>query len=187
MHHLLPSSCSKQIMLINDMRLAWEQHVYWTRMLLISIAARMPDEPHVTERLLQNPHDIARIFRRYYSAEIEKTIADLLTEHLILGAKIITALRDKQTDQAAELNCRWYANANQMANAFCGFNSHYDCMALRDMLYMHLDLTTKEIAARLAGDWAADIAAFDKVEQEALRMADYFMAGIMKAFPEAFV
>jgi len=184
--HLPPSPCAKEITLINDMRLAWEQHVYWTRMLLISIAARLEDEPHVTTRLLQNPEDIATIFKRYYPEEIGKTIADLLTEHLVIGAKLITALRDKQTAQASELNRQWYINAHKMADAFCGFNPCYHCDTLRNMFYTHLDLTTREVAARLAGDYLADIAAFDKVEKEALDMADYFTAGLMRAFPKAF-
>ena len=175
-----------QIALINNMRKVWVQHVYWTRMLLLSIAERLKDQNDVTNRLLQNPDDIAKIFARYYSADTAKAISRLLTEHLKIGADLITALRDGQTTQAEDLTRKWYANANQMADAFAGINPYYDRETLRKMLYTHLDLTTQEVAERLAGNYPADIQAFDKVEQEALAMADYFSSGIMRQFPQEF-
>ena len=52
----------------------------------------------------------------------------------------------------------------------------------RDLSERDLELTTQEVAMRLAGDYKADIEAFDSVEQEALMMADYFTTGIIKQF-----
>jgi len=176
----------KGMELSNAMRLAWEQHVYWTRMLLISIAQRLADEPDVTARLLQNPNDIANIFADYYGADAAKTIAQLLTEHLQIGAQLITALRDGQTEQANKLNFQWYQNADKMADAFAGLNSYFSNEDLRKMLYTHLQLTTTEVAQRLAGDYKADITAFGEVEKEAIAMADYFTDGIMKQYPNRF-
>ncbi|WP_220038275.1 hypothetical protein, partial [Pseudomonas syringae] len=46
-------------------RTLWEQHVAWTRMLIISIAEGLSDEVLVTERLLRNPVDMAAVFRHY--------------------------------------------------------------------------------------------------------------------------
>lgn len=185
-----PQACpdhSKQTALINNMRLAWLQHVYWTRMLLISIAERLKDENAVTNRLLQNPNDIARIFANYYSADTANGIAQLLTEHLQIGAKLITALRDKKTAEADNLNRQWYINADKMANAFSSINPYYGREDLRKMLYKHLELTTQEVAMRLAGNYPADIEAFNMVEQEILLMSDYFSSGLMRQFPQEFI
>ena len=186
MHHLPPSACSKQIMLINDMRLAWEQHVYWTRMLLLSIAHKLSDQEAVTARLLRNPKDIADIFAIYYGGEVAKTIEQLLTEHLQIGADLITALRDKDVAKAERLKKEWYMNADKMANAFAGINPYYVYDTVRQMLYKHLDLTTQEVTLRLAGNYPDDIKAFDQVEQEALSMADFFSAGIIQQFVNKF-
>jgi len=182
----VPMDSALQLALINDMRLAWSQHVYWTRLLLISIAERLQDETDVASRLLENPYDIAAIFARYYPPAVTKQIANLLTEHLQIGAKLITALRDKETGQAEELNRAWYRNAEQMSAAFSSLTPHYAYDALHEMFDTHLALTTKEVQMRLAKDYPADIAAFDQVEKEALGMADYFSYGLMQAFPQKF-
>jgi len=172
--------------LINDMRLKWSQHVYWTRMLIISIAQRLPDLDAVTTRLMQNPNDIAGIFAGYYTPDITKTIADLLTEHLQIAAQLVVALRDGNHAVANALTRAWYINADKMAHAFSSINPYYEHQAMQEMLYSHLSLTTQEVAMRLAGNYSADIKAFDAVEAEALSMADTFSSGIEMQFPQRF-
>lgn len=74
-----------QINLLKLMNLVWEQHIMWTRMLLISIAENLKDLDATEARLLQNPKDIANVFRRYYYGDnVASTIEKLLTEHLVI-------------------------------------------------------------------------------------------------------
>jgi len=155
-------------------------------MLLISIADRLGDLDAVTARLMQNPGDIAKIFAAYYAPDVSAAIAQLLTEHLEIGAKLITALRDGKSEQAEVLNHQWYANADKMAAAFSGISPYYPLEDMRKMLYRHLELTTQEVAMRLSHDYPADISAFDAVEEEALMMADAFSSGLMRQFPQMF-
>lgn len=51
----------------------------------------------------------------------------------------------------------------------------------------HLNLTTKEAVARLHGDWAGDIKAYDDVHNQILRMADMLSQGIVNQFPNKFM
>ena len=57
---------------------------------------------------------------------------------------------------------------------------------MKVMMKEHLDLTLEEASARLKGDWAADIAAYDKVHGQILHMADMLSAGIIRQFPAKF-
>jgi hypothetical protein len=50
----------------------------------------------------------------------------------------------------------------------------------------HLDVTLQEAQARIRGDWAADIAAYDMVHQHILGMADVLSSGIVKQYPRRF-
>lgn len=178
---------TKRTKLINDMRLAWSQHVYWTRMLLISIAEGLADEADVTNRLLENPKDIANIFAQYYPQEVATLIEQLLTEHLQLGAELMKASKVGDSAMIEELNGLWYANADKMADAFSSINPYYDREDVRKMLYSHLNMTKQEVAMRLAKNYPEDIKAFNDVETGAMSMADYFIQGIMHQFPHKFV
>jgi len=175
-----------QFKLLSDMRNRWEQHVFWTRLFLISVADRLADLKNTESRLMQNPKDIAGIFSAYYTAATAMSVEQLLTEHLQIGGALMIALRDQKTMDAEKLRTEWYQNAGRMADAFSGINPYFRRGELYDMLSTHLDLTTREVAARLSGDYKGDVAAFDSVEEEALSMADYFSVGIMRQFPQRF-
>lgn len=176
----------KMMELKNELRLLWSQHVYWTRMLLISIAERLNDQKAVETRILQNPSDIANVYAEFYHNNAANNIEQLLTEHLQIGAMIITSLRDGKKEEADKLVKQWYINADKMAKAFSSINPYYDYDELKKMLYNHLELTTQEVAMRLSGNYSADIDAFNTVEKEAMLMADYFSSGIIQQFPQSF-
>lgn len=177
----------QQIMeLSQDMRQAWLQHVYWNRMLLISIAERLGDQAAVTARLMKNPEDIAEIYGEFYPPEVAGAIKQLLTEHLGIGGELITAVRDQNQEEVTRLSHLWYENADQIAQMLSAINPQYQYEELRSMLYHHLSLLQKEISARLMGNYEADIQAFDEVEEQAADMADYLAAGLIRQFPQKF-
>ena len=175
-----------QVQLLKQMNLVWEQHIIWTRMLLISIAENLKDLEATQTRLLRNPKDIADVFRPYYGNSVSNEIQRLLTEHLVIGKDLIVALKNKNQEQANILSTRWYQNADRMAEAFSSINSFYPREEVRRMLYEHLRLTTEEVNARLKGDYVADINAYGMVQKEILKMSSFFVNGIVKQFPNLF-
>lgn len=175
-----------QVNLIKLMNLVWEQHIMWTRMLLISIAENLKDLDATEARLLQNPKDIANVFRKYYGDSIANTIEKLLTEHLVIGKDLIVALKNNNQALAKELTDKWYKNADDMADAFSSINPFYPRAQIRQMLHEHLRLTTEEVAARLRKEYTADIRAYDMVQKEILAMSDFFVDGIVRQFPNLF-
>lgn len=168
------------------MNLVWEQHIMWTRMLLISIASDLKDLDATQTRLLQNPRDIANVFRRYYGNNAANRIQNLLTEHLAIGKDLIVALKNNNQEEARKLNDKWYRNADEMAEAFSSINPFYKKNEVRDMLYEHLRLTPSEVNNRLKGNFAEDINDYDKIQREILKMSEYFVDGIVKQFPNMF-
>lgn len=175
-----------EVNLLEQMNLVWEQHIMWTRMLLISIAESLKDLDATQTRLLRNPRDIANVFRPYYGANVANQIEKLLTEHLVIGKNLIVALKNNNQKEAVELNKKWYQNADDMAEAFSSINPFYPKEEVRKMLYEHLRLTTDEVNARLKGDYVADINAYDMVQKEILQMSRFFVNGIVRQFPNLF-
>ena len=175
-----------EVQLIKLMNLVWEQHIMWTRMLLISIAENLKDLEATQARLLQNPKDIANVFARYYGSAVSNKIEQLLTEHLVIGKDLIVALKNNNQAQANALNAKWYKNADEMAEAFSSINPFYPREEIRRMLYEHLRLTTEEVKARLKGDYVADINAYDMVQREILKMSQFFVDGIVQQFRNIF-
>lgn len=168
------------------MALVWLEHILWTRMLLISIAENLADLDPTRARLLENPKNIADIFRKYYGNNVANIIQKLLTEHLVIGEKLIVALKNGNQKLAEELNTQWYKNADDMAEAFSSINPFYPKEEIRHMLYEHLRLTTDEVSNRLKKNYAADIKTYDMVQKEILKMSDFFVNGIVKQFSNLF-
>ena len=175
-----------QVNLMQNMNLAWLEHVLWTRLFLISVAESLGDLEPTKARLLENPRTIANVFRKYYGNNIANRIEELIREHLIIGGDLIVALKNGNQSLAKELNTKWYKNADDMAEAFSNINPFYSKEEVRNMLYEHLRLTTNEVTARLKKDYIADIKAYDIVQKEALKMAEFFANGIVKQFPNLF-
>lgn len=177
---------NNEVQLLKQMNLAWEQHIMWTRMLLISIAENLKDLDATQARLLRNPKDIADIFRRYYGNAVANRIQQLLTEHLAIGKDLIVALKNGNQEEATRLNTMWYKNADEMAEAFSSINPFYPKEEVRRMLYEHLRLTSNEVNNRLKGNYAEDINDYDMVQREILKMSQFFVDGIVQQFQNLF-
>ena len=128
-----------------DMRLAWLNHVYWTRMYLMSAVADNADQQAVEERLLETADEITDVFARYLPIATTRQLRNLLTEHIEIAGQIIQALKAKNMSDYDALVKEWYRNANQMAALFANYNPYFESRETRNMLLNHLDLTREEI------------------------------------------
>ena len=162
-----------------DMRLAWLNHVYWTRMYLMSAVADNADQQAVEERLLETADEITDVFARYLPIATTRQLRNLLTEHIEIGGQIIQALKAKNMTDYDALVQEWYRNANQMAALFANYNPYFESRETRNMLLNHLDLTREEIEHQVNGEYEQSIDVFRDVEQQALAMADYFARGLL--------
>ena len=177
---------SNEVNLLTRMNLVWLEHIFWTRLFLISVAEDLADLEPTKARLLENPKDVADVFRRYYGTSIANIIQNLITEHLTIGGDLIVTLKNGNQKLAQELNTKWYKNADDIARTFSNINPFYPYEEVRQMFYTHLKLTTDEVSARLKKDYSADIKAFDVVQDEILKMSKFFVDGIVMQFQNLF-
>ena len=169
------------------MRQLWEDHITWTRIYIISAAAGLPDADQAAQRLLRNQSDIGDAIKPFYGDAGGASLTALLRGHILTAAKLIGAAKSGDTAAVTAASAQWYANADSIATFLSAANPrHWPAGTMRSAMRMHLDLTLKEAVARLHGDWAADIAAYDEVHRHILRMADVLSDGIVKQFPTRF-
>lgn len=176
----LPAANDKQTAFQDAMRKLWEDHIIWTRVFIISAVADLPDKAAATERLLQNQVDIGNAIKPYYGDAAGDKLTTLLKEHITTAAEVVAAAKANDKAKLDDANKRWLANADQVAEFLSGANPNWPAADMRKMMRDHLDLTTAEAVARIKGDWKADVAAYDRVHEQILHMADMLSAGIIK-------
>lgn len=162
--------------------LLWLQHVYWTRMVITGIAFDSPDLEATTARLLRNPADFARVFRHFYGTKISSEFKRLLTAHLVIAAELVKAAKAGNSKAAANAEKRWYENADEIACFLHDINPYWTVKHMKAMWHEHLALTKQEAVEQLNGNYAQSIATFNKIEKQALEMADTFSTGIIHQF-----
>lgn len=170
----------------NRMRLLWEQHVYWTRMFLLSTVFGLPDAEFVTSRLLRNPKDFEALLKPFYGEDIASKFAELFTNHLTIAAELVKAAKAGDASAAADAEKRWYANADRISAFLGGVNPYWPAQEWQKLLYDHLAMTKAEAADILTQKYAESIDMFDAIEREALAMADNMTQGIAKQFAQYF-
>jgi hypothetical protein len=175
------------------MRKLWEDHITWTRNVIISFevnesSGTLPDLGAALDRLFANQVDIGNAIKPYYGNDRGNELTALLHDHIAIAGEILQAVKTDDAAAYADANERWYANAHDIA-VFLSQTLDPPIGSLEDMDAMmkdHLDRTTEEVVARKGEDWTGDVAAYDKVHEQALQMADMLSNGIIANFAEKF-
>jgi hypothetical protein len=178
---------AKAVTFHDDMRKLWEDHIVWTRAFIISVAHDLPDAGPTATRLLQNQVDIGDALEPFYGAANAQSVTDLLTEHILIAAELLTAAKAGDGDAVAAALEAWYENGDEIAAALSGLNPrNWDEDELAEMMVEHLDTTLAEALSRLGGNFAQDIADYEVVHLHILEMADFLSNGIIRQFPRKF-
>lgn len=171
----------------DEMRKLWEDHITWTRLVIIGVFEDSPGLDSSVQRLLQNQVDIGDAIKPFYGEEAGDQLTALLTDHILIAAEILVAAKSGDTVALGDAIERWYANADDIAEFLNAANpKHWPLEEMKAMMREHLDLTLEEAVAYLEGDYEASVVAYDKVHLQALEMADMLSMGIIKQFPNKF-
>lgn len=169
-----------------DMRKLWEDHITWTRLFIVSAIAELPDLDATAGRLLQNQADIGAAIATFYGDEAGAVLTDLLREHILGAADLLAAAKAGDAAAVQTQSERWYRNADDISRFLADANPNWPYGAMKKMMRGHLDQTLDEATARLTGDWAADVAAYDEIHHHILMMSDALADGIIAQFPDRF-
>ena len=177
----------RAILLRNEMRKLWEDHVTWTRMFIVSSIADLPDIDATATRLLSNQDDIGDAIKPYYGRVAGENLSALLREHILIAADVLTAAKAGDTAGVEDAIEQWRVNGKEIADFLNAANrANWPKSETRAMMKDHLDRTLTEALARLNSDWDADVEAYDGIHLQALHMADMLSLGIIKQFPGRF-
>lgn len=168
-----------------QMRKLWSENALWTRMLTIGIVNNIPEINQSITRLEQNINDISRSTRLFYGDEISNQFNTLMTDHLRLTTKLITETRNR-SKSLTKMENDWYENANTISVFLSTYNPNWSKDELQTTLFNYLKLIRMEVDVRLKRDYKNDVNVFDMAHDQALSIADYLSAGIIKQFPDKF-
>ena len=182
-----PLLTAKAVAFESDMRKLWEDHITWTRLAIISLEGGTPDTDATVARLLRNQADIGNAVKPLYGRAAGNKLTQLLRQHILVAADVIAAAKAGDSAKLADAQARWIANADEIAAVLHSVNPRYWPLGLLEAeMRTHLKLTTNEAVARLHGDWAGDVAAYDQVHRHILHMSDLLADGIVRQFPTRF-
>ena len=172
------------------MRQLWEDHVTWTRLVIVSAATLpdpLPDLNPTVQRLLRNQDDIGDAIKPFYGEAAGEELTRLLREHITVAADLIFAAKAGDEAQAAAASTAWYTNADEIADFLGAANPRqWPAGEMRMMMREHLDLTLAEAVARLQGSYDEEIEIYDEIHAQILHMADMLSDGIIAEFPARF-
>lgn len=170
----------------DEWRKLWEDHITWTRIVIIGILDELPGTSAYIDRLIQNYEDMEEALTPYYGEEAE-VLGELIQEHLVIAAEILTAAHDGDTAAMNDAIDRWYVNAHDISVQMNKMNPKFWPLEETEKMWVeHLDATLEEAKAHLEGRFEDEVAAYDKVHDLALEMADFMSNGVMQQFPSRF-
>ena len=174
------------VMLKQDMRKLWTDHVVWTRDYIVAAVGDQPDAQAAAGRLMKNQEDIGNAVAKFYGAPAGQQLTTLLKRHISIAVDLIKAAKagDKAAQQQADN--KWQQNGVEIADFLSKANPNWPRARLADMMKKHLATTTDEVVARLNKNWDGDVRAFDAVYDHILHMSDALSDGIVKQFPAKF-
>ena len=182
----MKTNSSKSEQLRMAMHKLWEDHIVWTRNVILNIMDDLPGTDQAVNRLLKNQDDIGNAVKPFYGEAGGKELTRLLREHITIAADLLKAAKAGNNSAFDATNKKWFVNADEISDFLSKANPHWKLADMKKMMHDHLTLTTEEAVARLKKDYAADVKAYDKVHDEILMMADMLTDGIIKQFPGKF-
>ena len=166
------------------MRKLWSDNIVWTRQYMISEMSASADKDAIFNRLRQNSKDMAKAMKEQYPGLDEATLASMLDSTVLTMTTLIFQTNigsgsngggDAYTTKEALMK-----HLDRMAAFLNTTNPGWSLPELKLMLQGYLNETHNEILARKNKIWDADIAAYDRLNNHVMKIADAFATGTIQ-------
>lgn len=169
-----------QVELSNLLRRYWSDIIYWTRSLYISTLFDLENRPYIQRRMIRNATDIANVFRSLYGDALADRIELVLTEYYLAFFEMSNALARQDMDTANKLYQRLFEKLDELVDILGNANSNIDKEELRVLLYDFLQQSEEEASLIYSRQYQESIDQFDKIYDQAARIADYLARAIIE-------
>ena len=171
----------------DEMRRLWDDQGELTRAFMISIISDLPDQNEAAQNLIQKQTEIGDAIKPFYGDAAGSELAGLLREHALISATMLQSARKADAPAFEESVSRWYTNADKIAQFLHDTNpENWPLRKTKPMMRVYLDLTLEEALARWNGDFPKEAEAYEKVQDQALEIADMLSQGIINKFRQRF-
>src|ERR1041385_4977691 len=116
------AKCAAKSELKTAMRKLWEDHVIWTRNVILNIMDDLPGTDQAVKRLLKNQDDIGDAIKPYYGDDAGNKLAALLHTHITQAADLLKAAKKNDKDAFDKIDKEWHDNADQIADFLSSAN-----------------------------------------------------------------
>ena len=145
----MSNKTSKSEQLRMGMHKLWEDHIVWTRNVILNIMDDLPGTDQAVNRLLQNQDDIGNAVKPFYGEAGGKELTMLLREHITVAADLLKAAKASNNSAFEAANKKWFVNADEISGFLNKANPNWKLEDMKKMMHDHLNLTTEEAVARL--------------------------------------
>jgi len=155
----------------------------FVRLFLVNAIDELPALEPSVGWLMQNDSDIGDLIRPFYGDQAADQLVGLLDAELEDAGHAITAAKIGDQVGLAEAKASWLTHAEQTADFLAAANPAWPVADLETMLRTCVEDALAEAAARLSGDYPADVSAHDVLSRQARAVADALGAGVAAQFP----
>ena len=169
-----------------NMRKLCEEHVNWTRNVILCMVDSLPGKDQTIKRLMQNQVAIGNAMKAYYGEAKGNELSKLLKTHIEIMMEAINYAKLKNTPALHASTVKWYANADDISLFLNKANPYCALTELKLILHDHLTLTIDEVRFRLTQNYDADVITYDHVQSDMLEISDMLSDNIVKQYPTKF-
>lgn len=168
-----------------DARSLLSEYNYYLRNALLGILNGTSDISTIINRLDTTQTEIGKLLIPYYPSEHSIALTNLLKDQNIIITDYISASKAKQDLSA--IQTRWVTNTDEIATLLNSIDPiRWPKGATVSFLTQHANYIHRQLVARMANDWVADIEAQDLTYGNIIDFADALSNGIVMSNLEKF-